>query len=88
MNARTQLEFILGQQKVAIEPSSPALVLPRVSEGPSPVVKHLDHLQSQLGEQIDHLNNVVVAMQRINNILERMAAKKCKLNRPRLVDER
>lgn len=87
MNARTQFEQAsaaqLQRHNISCRTSQPIKPAYRLSSKVSnPVVQHLEHVQGQLEGHIDSLNNVVVAMQRINSILERMAAKKCKLNRP------
>lgn len=45
-----------------------------------PVIRHLDNLQAQLSEQLDSLNTVMTSMQRISDVMERMAKKRCTLN--------
>jgi flagellar capping protein FliD len=45
-----------------------------------PVIRHLDNLQEQLSEQLDSLNTVMSSMQRISDVMERMAKKRCTLN--------
>lgn len=75
MNARTQFQSIESR----LSPSPNATLS-------NPVVRHLQSVQGQLEVHVEHLNQVVVAMQRINEIMAAMAAKRCKLNRPYRVE--
>lgn len=46
----------------------------------NPVIRHLDQLQGQLSQQLDSLDSVIASMQRISEIMDRMAMKRCTLN--------
>ena len=80
MNARTKPDFLTSQ------PASLDMKLGQQEK--NPVLKHMDHLQGQLQEQLDSLNAVVESMQRISDIMDRMAKKKRKLNSTGGVPER
>ncbi len=72
MNARTKPDFLTSQ------PASVDMKFGQQEQ--NPVLKHMDYLQEQLQEQLDSLNTVVESMQRISDIMDRMAKKKCRLN--------
>ena len=80
MNARTKPDFLTSQ------PASVDMKFGQQEQ--NPVLKHMDYLQEQLQEQLDSLNSVVESMQRISDIMDRMAKKKCKLNSTAGVAER
>ncbi len=92
MNARTKAELLYSKKTHSAEAYSEQVSLPyqdreRAGEVPrrkpkeeNPVIRHLDNLQGQLSQQLDSLTTVMESMQRISNIMDRMAKKNCKLN--------
>lgn len=92
MNARTKAELLYSNKFHSTLPEpdqasgsdqqlKPLIVEARQhqKEG-NPVIRHLDNLQDQLAQQLDSLATVVESMQRISDIMDRMAKKNCKLN--------
>lgn len=89
MNARTKAELLYSKKNHSSESYSEQVSLPsqsneravgRKPKEENPVIRHLDNLQGQLSQQLDSLTTVMESMQRISNIMGRMAKKNCKLN--------
>lgn len=92
MNARSKAELLCSnkfhstlpqpsQASSAGQQVKPLIVKTRQHQKEdNPVIRHLDSLQGQLSQQLDSLNTVVESMQRISDIMDRMAKKNCKLN--------